>query len=345
MPCTTRTKVGKKIIVLSKFYFFSLSKFPNLFLWHLLLKKFKEWWIVDVKKVLFLYFYFLINNTMQEKIISEGKCLYCGKTFAKSGINRHLMSHLKVMAKSKTEGKSFLIKVETGKRWGVTPYFLSILVDGEASLNRIDQFLRDIWLECCGHLSSFTNPKVRKQKGWLLGSGYDDDDDEFEDDDENDDEDDEDDENDENDEDDVFEYRELYPGEISMKRKVKDELYKGLVLDYEYDFGATTELTITVMDEYPVKADNPITLLSRNEPEVILCSTCGKAPATQICTVCTCNQTEIFCDKCAKKHAKKLGDEDYDSFLPVVNSPRMGECGYSGGIIDIERDTVGGVKK
>lgn len=130
-----------------------------------------------------------------------------------------------------------------------------------------------------------------------------------------------------------------------MKRKVEKEFKKGLVLDYVYDFGTSTELTITVMGEYLIKTDNKITLLSRNEPVEILCSTCKKAPATLLCTVCTWGKTEIFCYKCAKKHAKKIKDEDYDSFLPVVNSPRMGECDYLGGTIDIERDTVSKVKK
>ena len=30
------------------------------------------------------------NSIMQEKLKSEGKYLFCGKTFAKAGINRHL---------------------------------------------------------------------------------------------------------------------------------------------------------------------------------------------------------------------------------------------------------------
>ena len=30
--------------------------------------------------------------------------------------------------------------------------------------------------------------------------------------------------------------------------------------------------------------------------------------------------------------------DDYAS-MPVVNSPRMGVCGYEGGSIDLERDT------
>jgi hypothetical protein len=126
-----------------------------------------------------------------------------------------------------------------------------------------------------------------------------------------------------------------------MNCKVKKALNKGLTLDYEYDFGSTTELCLTVMDEYPVKSEQEIVLLSRNEPPEIMCSTCGKVPATQICTVCMYGDGNyLFCDKCAPKHAKKCEDfADYAS-MPIVNSPRMGECAYMGGTIDVERDGV-----
>ena len=60
---------------------------------------------------------------MQENLKSEGKCLFCGKTFAKAGINRHLATHLKEKIESGKSGQSFLIKVEPNKRWGALPYF------------------------------------------------------------------------------------------------------------------------------------------------------------------------------------------------------------------------------
>ena len=225
---------------------------------------------------------------MQEKLKSEGLCLFCGKTFAKAGINRHLAKCLEEKIKLGKAGKSFFVKVETNKRWGSTPYFLSLWVDGEAKMGDIDSFLRAIWLECCGHMSAFRYEN----------------------------------------------------GEVPKSRKVKAALYSGLVLDYEYDFGSSTELTITVIDEYPVKADKKIVLLSRNEPPEIMCSICKKAPATQICSVCMYDEDAIFCDKCAKKHAKNCEDfADYAS-MPVVNSPRMGVCAYEGGTIDTERDGV-----
>ena len=129
-------------------------------------------------------------------------------------------------------------------------------------------------------------------------------------------------------------------GQIPLTTEARNVLYKGQMLDYEYDFGSSTELTITVMEQFPVKADHEIVLLSRNEPLQIMCAICGKAPATQVCSVCSWDGGAEFCDKCAKKHAKECEDfADYAS-MPVVNSPRMGACAYEGGTIDTERDGV-----
>lgn len=45
-----------------------------------------------------------------------------------------------------------------------------------------------------------------------------------------------------------------------------------------------------------------------------------------------------FCEKCTEKHEEECdGFVDY-ARMPVVNSPRMGVCGYEGGSIDTERD-------
>jgi len=259
---------------------------------------------------------------MQENTKSEGKCPFCGKLFAKAGINRHLTTHLKEKETTGKSGKSFLVKVETNKKWGYSPYFLSLWIDGEVKMNDFDTFLRKIWLECCGHMSAFRKRKKGNNRFGMFDMM------------------------------DAYEYLEKgnivkyekmmeeIDGTVPMSRKVKDVLYKDLILEYEYDFGSSTELSITVMGEYSVKANKKIVLLSRNEPLKIMCSSCKKTPATQICTVCMYEEDAEFCDKCAKKHAKECEDfEDYASF-PVVNSPRMGVCGYMGGTIDKERDRI-----
>ncbi|MGH7490400.1 MAG: hypothetical protein ACREMY_33035, partial [bacterium] len=36
-----------------------------------------------------------------------------------------------------------------------TPYWLDLDVKESSPMRQLDEFLRDIWLECCGHLSCF----------------------------------------------------------------------------------------------------------------------------------------------------------------------------------------------
>ena len=258
-----------------------------------------------------------------EKIKSEGKCLYCHGIFSKSGISRHMQKHLTEKIIHNKPGKSFLLKVETNPKYGATPYFLSLWVDGETSMDKIDDFLRQIWLECCGHMSSFTNPaKRQKNTGMggffeaeeLLEKGK------------------------------IKEYEKLKEdlyGEVPLSRKAKLALFEGLKLLYKYDFGSTTELQITVISEYSIKADKFIVLLSRNEPPELLCENCDKEVAIQLCTTCYGYQDiGLFCNKCATKHAKTCEDFADYAAMPVVNSPRMGVCAYEGGVIDTERDGI-----
>lgn len=244
-----------------------------------------------------------------EKLHSEGKCCFCSETFAKAGISRHLNTHLKSINSKNSKGKSFHIKIEAAEM------FLNLWVDGKTKLVDIDNFLRDIWLECCGHLSSFTDVKKRaNSRNNFLGfesflSGK-------------------------------FEDDESGPGEIQKKSKTQDVFYKDMNIEYEYDFGSTTELKIKVLEEFDFKADKSIVLLSRNEPLEIICDICHSEPAIEICGVCIGNDEALFCKKCAKKHAKTCEDFADYAKIPIVNSPRMGVCAYEGGTIDKERDGV-----
>lgn len=260
---------------------------------------------------------------MADKLISEGKCIFCGNTYKKGGINRHLTKELEVKSTTGKPGKSFLLKVEPDPRWGKSPYFLSLWMDGEMKMGGLDRFLRQIWLECCGHMSAFTDIQKRaKTSGmWdffdgqeLVMKGK------------------------------TKEYEKMMEeqnGEIPMRRKAKDVFEKGKKLEYQYDFGSTTQLQIEAVAEYPIKAEKKHFLLSRNEPLEFKCSMCDDKMATQICAICAGYEDEdIFCDTCAKKHAKKCSDFADYAAMPVVNSPRMGVCAYDGGVIDKERDGV-----
>jgi hypothetical protein len=112
-----------------------------------------------------------------------------------------------------------------------------------------------------------------------------------------------------------------------MDVPLADVLNVGTKFTHEYDFGSTTELRLRVVGEregVPLDDEDPVTLLARNDPPDIRCVVCGE-PATQVCTSCNWQDQGWLCDKCAPKH--ECGEE---MLLPVVNSPRVGVCGYTG---------------
>lgn len=101
---------------------------------------------------------------------------------------------------------------------------------------------------------------------------------------------------------------------------------KGLKFKHEYDFGSTTQLAGKVIGtRVGVASDDDVRVVARNEPLVWSCQECDRA-ATVVCQLCLDGEGGMFCAADAKKHVHAK-DEAY---LPVVNSPRMGVCGYDG---------------
>lgn len=97
--------------------------------------------------------------------MSIGTCNLCGKDFAKNVISRHIKKCLPkayrqeqtASAGGKTQ-KTFWINV-----WGkcLPEYWLHLEAPAASKLEDLDAFLRNIWLECCGHLSAFTIGSTR----------------------------------------------------------------------------------------------------------------------------------------------------------------------------------------
>lgn len=127
--------------------------------------------------------------------------------------------------------------------------------------------------------------------------------------------------------------------EIRMSDKFDMVLTPKLKFDYSYDYGSTTSFSIQVCGSYQIAQKENVLLLSRNEPLKILCRVCNKNRAVAICTIHMYEADEyIFCEECASAHEDECSDfQDY-ARMPVVNSPRMGTCGYEGGSIDKHRD-------
>ena len=220
---------------------------------------------------------------------SEGKCAFCNATLSKATMTKHLK--LCKQRKAVSEASSAKRKLQKTKSFhlvveghGLPEYWMHLCAPAHATLKVLDSFLRDIWLECCGHLSAFT----------IEGTNYS-----------------------------VSPMKEY--GERSMKVVLDDVLSPGMKFYHEYDFGTTTELMLRVVSEMECEAKGKtIQLLARNDPPSIICESCGKI-ATQVCTQCIWEGTGWLCDKCAGKH--ECGE---DMLLPVVNSPRVGMCGYTG---------------
>lgn len=67
--------------------------------------------------------------------------------------------------------------------------------------------------------------------------------------------------------------------------------------------------------------------MARNNQPIVDCMECGK-PATYLCMECMIEEDEAgtLCDQ----HAEDHPHEDYGEPMPIVNSPRVGMCGYTG---------------
>jgi hypothetical protein len=228
-------------------------------------------------------------HELMKRPILNGTCSICGGVFSKMVMTKHLAScrgektpagTVSSGEKSRTK-KTFHIVIE-GK--GLPEYWIHVEVSAGASLAALDRFLRDLWLECCGHLSSFRIGAKTYMSDPEPGMG-----------------------------------------ESGMNVALNKVLSTGMKFFHEYDFGTTTELALKVVAEREVEnSKKSIRLLARNNPPAMNCASCGK-PAVSVCAECIYDGSGLLCEECAKKH--ECGE---DMQLPVVNSPRVGMCGYCG---------------
>ena len=180
------------------------------------------------------------------RIISSGNCELCGKSYRKSGMTRHLKSCLtRTGPKDESSGKpgrrtkSIHLLVEDTYR---PEYWLHLAMPARSNLEDLDQYLRDIWLECCWHLSTFDIHRTFYDRVLF--------------------------------EDDLFLMLDDQQGmDVALGRVAP----VGARFRHLYDFGTTTELAIRSLAEVDGWTEE-ICLLARNHAPAINCSICG-APA------------------------------------------------------------------
>lgn len=197
----------------------------------------------------------------------KGKCRYCGKEYGKAYIIRHLAS---------CKERERRLEKETGKRkcgyfelliYGKYnhDYWMVIEINETATLEYVDKFLRDIWLECCGHLSDFEINGVSYER-------YPDPD--------------------------PFWGREVQ----SMDCKLKSVFQEGMSVRYRYDFGSTTELVIEVRGyRIGYERKENLLILSRNNPKTFVCGECGKRTAVYIAPELVYDGNPFLCRECSEQ--------------------------------------------
>jgi hypothetical protein len=115
--------------------------------------------------------------------------------------------------------------------------------------------------------------------------------------------------------------------EVAMASTVSAAFLAGdRPVEYEYDFGSTTALTgAHVGERIGTIGRAPVRVLARNSPIAWSCADCA-APASVVCPFCLYSGDALFCSVHAAAHEHAVEEV----YLPVVNSPRMGVCGYTG---------------
>ena len=241
---------------------------------------------------------FDLSDVLKEHRRQGGACALCGCALTRAGALKHVGNCASSHDTGKGPEQQFVHVRATSP--GLPAYWLDVEVKADAKLEALDSFLRRIWLECCGHLSMF-----RVGSANYFSRGYE------------------------------FGFTRAFgslgrqsPVERSMSVRVRDALPSdGRRFGYECDFGSTTSLELRAIGERTGRPGrSSVRLLARNTAPLWPCAICGQ-PATMVCTYCLQEEGNAFvCPKHRRKHA--CGEDE--GFLPVVNSPRMGVCGYAG---------------
>ena len=199
---------------------------------------------------------------------SSGVCTACGRTFAKGSMARHLDACLPGHPDAGGKPARLIrLRIEGA---GAPEFWLDVEAKESSPLAALDQLLRDLWLECCGHLSAFRIGGTTYTQPFDDGMGDE--------------------------------------GERSLATPLAKALRgaKGW-LRYEYDFGSTTYLRMRVAaTREGIAGRRSVYLRARNVAPVFTCSECER-PATLVCSYCLHEVNPFLCESHAKTH--ECGEE------------------------------------
>ena len=182
-------------------------------------------------------------------------------------------------------------------------YWMELAVRADTTLRQLDEFLRGMWLECCGHLSEFKIQGVRYSN---LAPHRDDPDADF-----------------------IRAEYWMEDDEVHMDDAVADVMPEGVEVGYEYDYGSTTELYLKNLGRHgdlvgllrprqPWHGDR-VVVLARNEPDEECVACQGPARWRLLSPDSEARELIPFCDGCRPEAGR---------YQLVMNSPREGTDCY-----------------
>lgn len=217
---------------------------------------------------------------------SPGTCLLCKTNIGRIAMLRHSLECLKKSDWPESDEPSFVIRIED---FHTKMFWLLVLARHDATLSDLDQLLRDVWVECCGHLSAFNiNGRIFSSHSDYFDGAEDE--------------------------------------ESGLSVSLDEVIGPNSSFTYEYDFGSTTKLRLGVVGLSSVTPKSrPLSLIARNNRLDIPCFFC-KGKGEYLVTDWPDDPYQIvICRDCTKKNVDDLEPE---SVIVFPNSPRAGVCGY-----------------
>jgi hypothetical protein len=237
------------------------------------------------------------SNIAKQHRQQPGACDLCGAIITRRKSRAHFATCAPAHDSLTGDGQA-LVHLQAAAP-GLPAYWLDLEVRIKERLEALDAFLRRVWLECCGHLSLFRiGASEYYSRGYQLDSEP------------------------------FAVFGRHRPAPRSMSARLGEVLPAvGERFRYEYDFGSTTCLDLKVIGERTGRPGRAaVRLLARNTPPTWPCGVCG-GPATLLCSFCYASGEHPFV---CRTHGRRHTCGEREGFMPVVNSPRMGVCGYSG---------------
>ncbi|CAG8523387.1 10123_t:CDS:1 [Cetraspora pellucida] len=85
---------------------------------------------------------------------TKGPCAQCGRKYSAGRASSHLLQCIaQAFTPSDLMGEGYLVRISSDDYPSL--YWMFVTIPKDFNLRILDEFLRDIWLSCCGHMSMF----------------------------------------------------------------------------------------------------------------------------------------------------------------------------------------------